>query len=41
MTEYNNIRGHIVSEIRREIEPIIGQKSKTPLENSESSIKSA
>ena len=39
--EYNNIRGHIVSEIQKEIEPIIAQKLKPLLENSESLIKSA
>ena len=39
--EYNSIRGHIVSEIRKEIEPIIAQKLKPLLENSESLIKSA
>ena len=41
MIEYNSIRGHIVSEIRKEIEPIIAQKLKPLLENSESLIKSA
>ena len=40
-TEYNSIRGHIVSEIQRETEPIIAQKLKPLLENSESLIKSA
>ena len=39
--EYNSIRGHIVSEIQRETEPIIAQKLKPLLENSESLIKSA
>ena len=39
--EYHSIRGHIVSEIRKEIEPIIAQKLKLLLENSESLIKSA
>ena len=39
--EYNNIRGHIVSEIRKEIEPIIAEKPKSLLEKSESLIKSA
>ena len=39
--EYNSIRGHIVSEIRKEIEPIIAQKLKPLLENSESLIKYA
>ena len=39
--EYNSIRGHVVSEIQKEIEPIIAQKLKPLLENSESLIKSA
>ena len=39
--EYNSIRDHIVSEIRKEIETIIAQKLKPLLENSESLIKSA
>ena len=39
--EYNSIRGHIVSEIRKEIEPIIAQKLKPLLQNSELLIKSA
>ena len=39
--EYTSIRGHIVSEIRKEIEPIKAQKLKPLLENSESLIKSA
>ena len=39
--EYNSIRGRIVSEIRKEIGPIITQKLKPLLENSESLIKSA
>ena len=39
--EYNSIRGHIVSEIRKEIEPIIAQKLKPLLENSEFLIKGA
>ena len=39
--EYNSIWGHIVREIRKQIEPIIAQKLKPLLENSESSIKSA
>ena len=39
--EYDNIRGDIVSEIRKEIEPIIAQKLKPLLENSEFLIKSA
>ena len=39
--EYNSIRGHIVREIRKEIEPIIVQKLKPLLENSESLIESA
>ena len=39
--EYNSIKGHIVSEIRKEIEPIIAQKLKPLLENSEFLIKSA
>ena len=39
--EYNSIRGHIISEIRKEIEPIITQKLKPLLANSESLIKSA
>ena len=38
--ESNNIRGHIVSEIQKEIEPIVAQKLKPLLENSESLIKS-
>ena len=38
--ENNSIRDHIVSEIRNEIEPIITQKQKPLLENSESLIKS-
>ena len=38
--EYNSIRDHIVSEIRKETEPIIAQKLKPLLENSESLIKS-
>ena len=38
--EYNSIGGHIISEIRKEIEPIIAQKLKPHLENSESFIKS-
>ena len=38
--ENNSIRGHIVSEIRNKIEPIITQKLKPLLENSESLIKS-
>ena len=38
--EYNSIRGHIVSEIREEIESVIAQKLKPLLENSESLIKS-
>ena len=37
--EYNSIRDHIVSEIRKEVEPIIAQKLKPLLENSESLIK--
>ena len=37
--ESNNIRGHIVSEIQIEIEPIVAQKLKLLLENSESLIK--
>ena len=37
--ESNNIRGHIVSEIQIEIEPIVAQKLKPLLENSESLIK--
>ena len=41
MIEYSSIRGHIVSEIRKEIERIIAQKLKPLLENSESLIKSA
>ena len=41
MIEYNSIRGHIVSEIRKETEPIIAQKLKPLLENFESLIKSA
>ena len=41
MIQYNSIRGHIASEIRKEIEPIITQKLKPLLENSESLIKSA
>ena len=41
MIEYNSIRGHIVGEIRKEIEPIITQKLKPLLENSESLIESA
>ena len=40
MIEYNSIRGHIVSEIQRETEPIIAQKLKSLLENSEPLIKS-
>ena len=39
--EYNSIRGHIISEIRREIEPIIAQKLQPLIENSEFLIKSA
>ena len=39
--EYSSIRGHIVSEIQKEIEPIIAQMLKALLENSESLIKSA
>ena len=39
--ENNSIRGHIVSKIRKEIEPIIAQKLKLLLEKSESLIKSA
>ena len=39
--EYNSIKDHTVTEIRKEIEPIIAQKLKTLLENSESLIKSA
>ena len=39
--EYNSIRGHIVSEIRKEIEQIITQRLKPLLENSESFKKSA
>ena len=39
--EYNSIRGHIVSEIRKETEPIITQKLNLLYENSESLIKSA
>ena len=39
--EYDSIRGHIVSEIRKEIEPIIAQKLKPLLEKSEFLIKSA
>ena len=38
---YNSSRGHIISEIRKEIEPIIAQKLKPLLENSESLTKSA
>ena len=38
--EYNSIRGHIVSEIRKETESIIAQKLKPLLENSESLTKS-
>ena len=41
MIEYNNIRGHIVSEIQKEIEPIIAKKLKPLLENYESLINSA
>ena len=41
MIEYNSIRGHIVSEIRKEIEPTTAQKLKPLLGNSESLIKSA
>ena len=37
--EYNSIRGHIVSKIRKEIEPFIAQKLKPLFENSESLIK--
>ena len=36
--EYNSIRGHIVSEIRKEIKPTTAQKLKPLLENSESLI---
>ena len=39
--EYNSIRSYILSEIRKEMKPIISQKQKTLLENSESLIKSA
>ena len=39
-SEYNSIRGHIVTEIRKEIEPIIAQKLKPLLENFEFLIKS-
>ena len=39
--EYSSIRGHIVSEIQKEIERIIAQILKALLENSESLIKSA
>ena len=39
--EYNSIRCHIVSEIRKEIEPIIAQNLKPFHENTESLIKSA
>ena len=39
--EYNSIRGHIISQIRKEFEPIIAQKLKPLLGNSESLIKSA
>ena len=39
--EYNSIRGHIISEIRKEIEPIIAQKLQPLIENSEFLIKSA
>ena len=39
--KYNSIRGHIVSEIQKEFEPIIVQKLKPLLENSKSLIKSA
>ena len=39
--EYNRIRGHVVGGIRKEIQPIIAQKLKPLLENSELIIKSA
>ena len=39
--EYNSIRGHIFSEIRKEVEPIIAEKPKPLLEKSESLIKRA
>ena len=39
--ECNSITDHIVSEIPKKIEPIIAQKLKTPLENSESLQKRA
>ena len=39
--EYNSIRGHIISEIRRETEPIIAQKLQPLIENFEFLIKSA
>ena len=38
--KYNNIRGHIVSEMRKEVELILAQKLKPLLENSESLMKS-
>ena len=31
--EYKNIRGHIVSKIRKEVEPIIAQQLKTKILN--------
>ena len=39
--EYNSIQDRIVSEIKKEIEPIIGQKLKSLLENSKSLMKIA
>ena len=39
--KYNNIRGHIFSEVPKEIEPMKVQKLKSFLENFESSIKIA
>ena len=39
--EYNSIRGHVVGGIPKEIQPIIAQKLKPLLENSELIIKSA
>ena len=39
--EYNSIQDRIVSEIKKEIEPIVGQKLKSLLENSKSLMKIA
>ena len=41
MKKYSNIRDHIVSVVRKEMELVLAQKLKSFLENSESLIKTA